>query len=53
MMNGREKTKEREKVPVTPRREEREQEKEHDLPQYDDGFDTWRRDTELPRRWGV
>jgi hypothetical protein len=52
-MDGWNKTEEREKVPVTPRREQRGREAEHDLPEYDGGFDTWRRATETPRRWCV
>lgn len=52
-MNGRQTTEEREKVPVTPRRDEREREIERDLPQYEGGYDGWRRATEIPRRWAV
>ena len=52
-MNGEYKNEAREKVPVTPKRDEREREMERDLPQYDGGYDSWRRATELPRRWRV
>ena len=52
-MNGWNETEEREKVLVTPRRVEREEEMERDLPQYDGGYDTWRRAVEPPRRWCV
>jgi len=50
-MDGRNKDEAREKVPVTIKKAEREMAR--DLPEYDGGYDAWRRDTQLPRRWSV
>ena len=50
-MNGWNYDEVREKVPVTPEPKEREEVRE--LPQYEGGYDAWRRTTELPRRWRV